>query len=124
LCKPRIILFLKHFIKFFCLGFHIRGRYIVNHKQDLVLNFRWRSLGAEENELDQFKLCILPRESTPRKTIAIPTSIGLSLCPAAATRVSIFKAAPNPVVYECCRGKPTKEGHNINSWSGSIEIRK
>ena len=70
LCKPRIILFLKHFIKFFRLGFHIRGGYIVNHKQDLVVNFRWRSLDGEENQLAQ-PHCVFSHERTQWKTIAI-----------------------------------------------------
>ena len=37
------------------------------------------------------------------------TSIGVSLRSAAATRVSIFKAAPKPVVYEGCRRMPVKQ---------------
>jgi hypothetical protein len=39
------------------------------------------------------------------------TSIGVSLLSAAATRVSIFRAAPNPVVKEGCR-MPRKQ------WTG------
>lgn len=69
-----------------------------------------------KNQLAQQKLCISPmRPHSKENKITKPTSMGVSLCSAAATSVSIFNAAPNPVVYEVCLGKPKKDRcNNVN----------